>query len=106
MIIQWFTKTGNEDSLKEAIDLKALLTATREKYNDLHILSKEEDRDEGTEEDSCSPVSISCSNTVYRDESGLFSCHDNTHDIQEELCFDPTTPQAQVAAMGTQKRTK
>ena len=49
--LQWFTKAGQEESLKQAIDLKGQLTAVVMKFSDLNIVCSDSENVKSREDE-------------------------------------------------------
>ena len=108
-IIQWFTKGGDEASLKEAIDYKAEAITLKDKYRELQIVNiegeEEIESDESPDIDDILSFDTT-SSSIVKGSVPWSTIHYRRHPslsaaaIEEELALDPTTPQAQIKAKG------
>ena len=96
--LEWMTKTGDDNRLRETIDLKHKLMTTNDKFRKLHIVYKDhvakfssKEVSPGIETRESKPKPAARSNPQWKIEPH------SAIPVESEL--DPTTPQAQIAML-------
>ena len=94
-IMQWLTKAGEEEQLRNVIDLKRKVKATLEKFSRLNLLYTDPPQ---VSEDSQEEV-VKGKETINKSHAEWTFGFDTSSTLPADIECDPTTPEAQLAQL-------